>query len=102
MNVTETVPIQRLRDRITRVDTGIEDPTTDTCGVPPIGPGVVGLNGHLGEGRRVIVLHLPAEVAEHNTVGSEIRAGQEEVGGVAVGVGSGEGDLLTDGIDTGS
>ncbi len=99
--IDEVVLPPGLRDRIDRVAAGIKRPG-DVAGVPLVRPGVVGLDILAREGRRVAVLHRGRHVQEHSAVGREVRAGQEEVDGVAVGAGPGERDLLADGVDAGS
>ena len=99
--IDEVVLPPGLRDRIDRVAAGIKGPG-DVAGVPLVRPGVVGLDIHSREGNRVAVLHRGRCVRESDAVGREVRAGQEEVDGVAVGAGPGERDLLADGVDAGA
>lgn len=65
-------------------------------GIPAVLPGIVALDEHPGEGRRIAVRHRTAQI-KLLTV-PEVRAGQEEIHGSAIGTGPVEHDLITDGI----
>ncbi|KUK98839.1 MAG: hypothetical protein XE11_2846, partial [Methanomicrobiales archaeon 53_19] len=58
----------RLCSGVNRVAAGIKTPA-DVGSVPLVGPGVVGLDVHAGEGRRVAVLHQGGHVREPDAVG---------------------------------
>ncbi|KUG19114.1 hypothetical protein ASZ90_011176 [hydrocarbon metagenome] len=98
LHVIKVVPVHRSADRVNGVRPGIKQGTTNLRCSPPELPGVVDVDVSSGEGRRIGL----TGVQQADAASGQARTGHEQVNNLAVGVRTGQQDLLAHVVDAGA